>query len=391
MPRPTSHRVPPLELTEMAQGTLMVQAQVRAVLVSLCMLGLMSLNFTLWRDYAGMALWAFVLSEALSRGREQYMAAMEEMAETVRSGRGVVHWLLMSAHMAPIARIWMRAKFGLQDFVPEGDATEAASPVASRRRSAGKLSRANSCPDVQRGGDSASRRRHKPARQPSHSPAARRSTGGHSLLSPSFWQSLLGAVSAELAQQHGQLADFLAHECEGSVWKLVQRSACVVWGVVPGAIGMVVDYGLLAFCCYAALHRTSLHAFLGTSVVAALALCLLLWSLQMTGFLVHLIESLAVREVYSILVIFGTIFCIVGVCLFLIIGALYDLGSGSVGIYTYIAEKSRMDNDTMVSLYHNGTALLQVGYSRMEGNYASEEWWSVVAVRRPLRPCRLPF
>ena len=33
MPQPTSHRVPPLELTEMAQGTLMVQAQVREAAV----------------------------------------------------------------------------------------------------------------------------------------------------------------------------------------------------------------------------------------------------------------------------------------------------------------------------------------------------------------------
>ena len=48
-------------------GPVIVQAQVRGAFVCLAAMFLCRVNYELWIDYAGMALWAFVLSEATPR------------------------------------------------------------------------------------------------------------------------------------------------------------------------------------------------------------------------------------------------------------------------------------------------------------------------------------
>ena len=72
-----------------------VRAQVQAVFICMCLAGLAHLNITLWADYAGMCLWAFILSEALRKNQDRFSAAMSDLREHLTEGRGgFVHWLL---------------------------------------------------------------------------------------------------------------------------------------------------------------------------------------------------------------------------------------------------------------------------------------------------------
>ena len=95
------------------------------------------------------------------------------------------------------------------------------------------------------------------------------------------------------------------------------------------------------------------------------------------------ISFISSRETYSFFVIFGTLFCITFVTLFLIIGALYDLGSGSVQICSYIREASTLNNDTVVQIHQyisdSSRTYLELGYEKLQENYEAEEWWPVIS------------
>ena len=78
------------------QGVI-VRAQVQAVFICMCLGALAHLNVTLWADYAGMCLWAFILSEALRKNQDRYSAAMSDLRKHLRDERGgFVHWLLVT-------------------------------------------------------------------------------------------------------------------------------------------------------------------------------------------------------------------------------------------------------------------------------------------------------
>ena len=70
-------------------GPVIVQAQVRGAFVCLAAMFLCRVNYELWIDYAGMALWAFVLSEALKAGREFYVSKMQELIEHLEDDREI--------------------------------------------------------------------------------------------------------------------------------------------------------------------------------------------------------------------------------------------------------------------------------------------------------------
>ena len=72
-----------------ALGPVIVQAQVRGAFVCLAALFLCRVNLELWIDYAGMALWAFVLSEALKAGRDYYVKKMQELIEHLEDDREI--------------------------------------------------------------------------------------------------------------------------------------------------------------------------------------------------------------------------------------------------------------------------------------------------------------
>jgi hypothetical protein len=76
-----------------ALGPVIVQAQVRGAFVCLGAMFLCQVNYELWSDYAGMALWAFILSEALKSGRESFVLGMKELIEHLEDSREI------SAHM----------------------------------------------------------------------------------------------------------------------------------------------------------------------------------------------------------------------------------------------------------------------------------------------------
>ena len=70
-------------------GPLIVQSQVRGAFVCLAAMFLCRVNYELWIDYAGMALWAFILSEALKAGRDYYVSKMQELVEHLSDKRDI--------------------------------------------------------------------------------------------------------------------------------------------------------------------------------------------------------------------------------------------------------------------------------------------------------------
>ena len=70
-------------------GPIIVQSQVRGAFVCLAAIFLCRANYELWIDYAGMALWAFILSEALKAGRDYYVSKMQELVEHLSDKRDI--------------------------------------------------------------------------------------------------------------------------------------------------------------------------------------------------------------------------------------------------------------------------------------------------------------
>ena len=70
-------------------GPIIVQSQVRGAFVCLAAIFLCRVNYELWIDYAGMALWAFILSEALKAGRDYYVSKMQELVEHLSDKRDI--------------------------------------------------------------------------------------------------------------------------------------------------------------------------------------------------------------------------------------------------------------------------------------------------------------
>lgn len=79
------------EIEQLAEqlGPVIVQAQVRGAFVCLAAIFLCRVNYELWIDYAGMALWAFILSEALKAGRDFYVSQMYELIEHLEDDREI--------------------------------------------------------------------------------------------------------------------------------------------------------------------------------------------------------------------------------------------------------------------------------------------------------------
>ena len=105
-----------------------VQACVRAVFVSLFLVALCQVNYELWHDYAGMSLWAFVISEALRKSRKNYIKGLKSLVEelkreersersaargTPRSNRGLLYWLLSSLGLPLCAEITLKVRRGI--------------------------------------------------------------------------------------------------------------------------------------------------------------------------------------------------------------------------------------------------------------------------------------
>ena len=105
-----------------------VQACVRAVFVSLFLVALCQVNYELWHDYAGMSLWAFVISEALRKSRKNYIKGLKSLVEelkreersersaargTPRSNRGLLYWLLSSLGLPLCAEITLKIRRGI--------------------------------------------------------------------------------------------------------------------------------------------------------------------------------------------------------------------------------------------------------------------------------------
>ena len=322
-----------------------------------------------WSDYAGMALWAFVLSEALSRNREHYLDGLHDLLGHVESAHsGVLPWFMHSVGLHFLARVFHRASLG------ERAAERVFSRAGSRRHSTGEMARTMSAPATPSSRSSRSPS-HASSRSLSHSPN-RPPPSCSPIYTYRFWQILWDAFYIELGGLYDRDGDGRV-----STWEVVSGTAHGAGVLVEGLLISAVDHGLVAFSIYAVVHMITLRTLVYGILVALTCLVMLIWSLLLLGsdWLPGVIRIFKQNEVYSAIVIFGAIFCIIGVCLFLIIGALYDIGSGSVEIWTSITAASAIDNTTVLNLYKNGTALLELGFGKLESNYEAEEWWPVVS------------
>lgn len=363
--------------TGMASDEL-VKAVVRSVLVVLCMLALMNLNYVLWQDYTGIALWAFVLSEALKSGREQYLGHMEALIhhELHTQGGGMVLWLLQMFNLHACARIWFKS-FNLRQHQTSShgeDSSRSTSPRAHTPH-ANDLHRTNSTP-LMRHVESSSPGRRKPSLSPDRQLKAYR-TDGFQILTMDFWRRLKSSTQHELRQAMLDTYD-KNHDGAISIWELFTVTLQCVYSILAWIFQTAVDNGFVAFCAYATLHIVSSSVLFAALAFLFLLVILFVWSLRMVGFFLPLIRALTNREVYSIVAISGTIVYITFLVCAGAVGALYDLGTGSITVYTRISEASLLDDTAVADVYNKSVVLLEEGYVRLEENYASAEWWPIV-------------
>eukprot|EP01043_Picozoa_sp_COSAG02_P057918 COSAG02_NODE_7117_length_3176_cov_21.672977_1_plen_721_part_00 len=319
-----------------------VRAQVQAVFICMCLAGLAHLNITLWADYAWMCLWAFILSEALRKKLDRYSVAMSDLREHLTEGRGgFVHWLLVTLKLLVpgsfLGRVWHNLNVG----------------------------------------------------------------GGRSR----FWRMRI-----------------IASEIRAEIERYFQDGVVTtVQDIGQYLVVTAVDNGLLAFCLYAAVRsRRTLTFVVDLCILVALCgLMAFVWAIigavrsrfaqsralnslrplvqkVMRSWFVRKIVDIVLGPIYNVrgwdfisfissrgtcsfFVIFGTLFCITFVTLFLIIGALYDLGSGSVQLCSYIRKASTVNNDTVVQMYESSRTYLELGYAKLQENYEAEEWWPVIS------------
>ena len=214
-----------------------------------------------------------------------------------------------------------------------------------------------------------------------------------SLLSRQFWKavcdSLISEVEASAASAASAAAPAPAVAAPAVVLFKNDRVTTLdiikvayhgVLNVLGGALSTAIGHSLPSFCLYAVVfHVTSVRATLMCGSIFIFSNLLGFWGLAVFGGLGPLVRFFAQREVYSFMVICCIISCLMGISAFLAGNALFDLGSGSVQLWSYVAQASHIDNATVVKLYKNVTSLAEDSYSKLETNYASEEWWVVVA------------
>lgn len=249
-------------------GPVIVQAQVRGAFVCMAMMFLMQVNYTLWFDYAGMALWAFVLSEALKSGRMSYETHLHELIYHVEDSRdsakhtGVVHWLLQLCALRVLTAIWRRVHHR-----DDSDSDSYATHV---------------------------------------------------------WTVVNNAVVHEVNFYYDR-----DHDGTVSVYEVVERTVtgCLLLALAPFKVA--VDNAPVAFTLYVLAHAIGLYNLLAILYSFGLAVFIFGLGLWGTGFLAPFCRSIASPSAHCTLAIIAMFFCGAGAALSFGL-ALWDLGSTTV-------------------------------------------------------------